>query len=389
MPRGRVTLTAAQARHAAVWAQGLAGPADRAAGVSGLLGRLGAVQLDTISVLARSHELVAYARLGAVGRHAVEEAYWATPARAFEYWAHAASIVPIGDWPLYAERRAHHAARLTGPGDARRAILRRLERDGPLTARGLGGARQGGPWWDWSPLKRAAEELLAAGRVVCVERRGWQRVYDLAERAIPADLLADRPDHDDCARELVRRAAAAMGVATVGDLADYHRQGIARVRAVVGQAGLVPVEVEGWGEPAWATPDALDVAERRPGRVRATLLSPFDSLVWDRARTERIFGFRHRLEAYVPAPNRVHGYFAMPVLAGGALVGRVDPARRDGALVARLVTVERGSGIPAIARALVRAAGWVGCDRVRIERVQPPRYDARAREALRAATRAM
>lgn len=372
----------------AIWAQGLTGPVDRRAGVDGVLRRVGAVQLDTISVLARSHELVIYARLGAVPRAAIEAAYWASPARTFEYWSHAASILPIADWPLYAMRRARYAKQNAADPASRREILRRLEADGPQTAQQMGGARKGGPWWDWSPLKRAAERMLAAGEVVCVERRSWHRVYDLAERAIPAELRAVRMSDDECKVALARRAADALGVGTLEDIADYHRQRPSWLRRVIAEAGLVPVDVAGWGRPAWATQAALDGAAGARGRARTTLLSPFDSLVWDRARTERIFGMRHRLEAYTPAPHRVHGYFAMPVLAGGQLVGRVDPAREKGVLVARIVTVDRAAGIPGIARALVEAARWVGCSDVRVERVEPPAYDGRVREALRAATAA-
>lgn len=371
-------------------AQGFVGRPDRRAGVAGVLRALGAVQLDTISVLARSHELVPYARLGPVGRPAVESAYWSRPAVAFEYWAHAASILPIEDWPWYAMRRARHARTLAGPPEPRRAVLARLEADGPLTARELGGARLGGPWWDWSPLKRAAEELLAAGDVVCVERRGWQRVYDLAERAIPASLRETRPTDDECKVELARRAARALGVGTLEDIADYHRQRVSRLRAAAVDAGLVPVAVEGWVAQAWADPLALEEAgSNGRGRHRETLLSPFDSLIWSRARTERIFGVRHRLEAYLPAPKRTHGYFAMPVLAGGRLVARVDPARRDGSLVARTVTLERPSAAAAVVRTMLEAARWVGCDAVTIERVAPSEGEAPLRAALRAATRAM
>ena len=287
-------------------------------------------------------------------------------------------------------RRALHARRLDGASESRRAVLAVLAADGPLTARELGGARSGGPWWSWSPLKRAAEELLAAGDVVCVERRGWQRVYDLAERAIPAQLREQRPTDEECKVELARRAGAALGVATIDEIADYHRQRASRVRAVIADAGLVRVDVDGWGRPAWASPAALEAAGCGVrGRHRETLLSPFDSLVWNRARTERIFGLRHRLEAYLPASQRVHGYFAMPVLAGGRLVGRIDPARRNGAFVARTVTVERPSAIPAIARAMLEAARWVGCQEVTIERVAPPECEAPLRAALLAATQAM
>jgi uncharacterized protein YcaQ len=381
-------LSADEARKLALWSQGLLGPRDRRGGPGAVLRRLGAVQLDTISVLARSHELVAYARLGPVPRDGVEAAYWSA-AGAFEYWSHAASILPIADWPWYAMRRARYRAALSGPAAPRNAVLDALREGGPQTARQLGGARRGGDWWDWSPLKRAAEQLLAAGDVVCVTRRSWQRVYDLAERAIPEELRTHQPSDRDCKIALLQRAAGALGVGTLKDLADYHRQLPSRLRAVIDEAGLVPVTVTGWDEPAWADPDALQALEvGLPRTHRTTLLSPFDSLIWDRARTERVFGLAHRLEAYVPAPKRVYGYFAMPVLAGGRIVARVDPVRRDGALVGRTVTFERPRAVGSVARAMVEAAAWVGCTDVTVERVVPPESAAPLRAALTAAMRA-
>jgi uncharacterized protein YcaQ len=208
------------------------------------------------------------------------------------------------------------------------------------------------------------------GEVVCVTRRGWKRVYDLAERAVPPELLHDDLDDTECVRRLVRQAGEALGVGTRADIADYHRLKGEQVDAVLADSGLVPVTVAGWGRPAWADPAALETLPR--GRHRTTLLSPFDSLIWERARTERIFGFTHRLEAYVPRHKRVHGYFAMPVLAGGRLVGRVDPAREGRTLVARQVTVDTEKAVPAVAQALVEAASWVDCTDVRVERVEAP-----------------
>ena len=373
-------LSAAEARRIGLRAQGVLGAPDRHAGVPALLRRLGAVQLDTISVLARSHELVPYARLGAVGREAVEGAYWG--GGAFEYWSHAACILPVEDWPWFAFRRRAFRGRGRRwhevPEHLGDEILQRLEREGPLTTRELGGAKSGGDWWEWSHAKVAIEWLLDIGEVVCTERRSWRRVYDLPARALPADLVAADPDDAQCLARLVADAASALGVATRADLADHHRLTQAQVAGAVEAAGLVPVRVAGWAQPAWADPAALEQPAR--GRHRTALLSPFDSLVWDRARTERLFGFTHRLEAYTPKPRRVHGYFAMPLLTGGRLAGRVDPARSGGTLVARQLSVEPAA-IPAMAVALREAAAWVGCDAVALERVEP----ASARAALLAA----
>ncbi|MET9964048.1 crosslink repair DNA glycosylase YcaQ family protein [Streptomyces sp. NPDC006326] len=374
-PPPTLSLSADEARRIALRAQGFLGAPDRRGGVRGVLRHLGAVQLDTISVLARSHELVPYARLGAVGRAAVESAYW-SDRHAFEYWSHAACILPIEEWPHFAFRRRARRARghrwhvLQDKERSTKAVLDRLRSDGPLTSTGLGGAKNGGEWFEWSETKIAVEWLLDTGEVVCTQRRGWKRVYDLPERAVPDALLHDDMDDRECLRRLVALAGRSLGVGTRADLADYHRLKGEQVDAVIADSGLVPVEVEGWGRPAWADPAALATVPR--GRHRTTLLSPFDSLVWDRARTERVFDFTHRLEAYVPKPRRIHGYFAMPLLAGGRLQGRVDPAREGRTLVARQLSLTGLKAARPMAEALREAAEWVGCDTVRIDRTATP-----------------
>ncbi|MFD8795405.1 winged helix-turn-helix domain-containing protein [Streptomyces vinaceus] len=370
-----VSLSADDARRIALRAQGFLGAPDRRAGVRGVLRHLGAVQLDTISVLARSHELIPYARLGAVGRTAVEEAYW-SDRHAFEYWSHAACILPIEEWPHFAFRRRIKRAqdyrwhKMKDKDASCRLVLDRLRAEGPLTSTELGGAKNGGPWWDWSETKIAVEWLLDAGDVVVTERRGWKRVYDLPERAVPDALLHDDLDDRECLRRLVALAGRSLGVGTRADIADYHRLKGEQVDSVIADSGLVPVEVEGWTKAAWADPAALATVPR--GRHRTTLLSPFDSLVWDRPRTERIFDFAHRLEAYVPKPKRIHGYFAMPLLAGGRLQGRVDPAREGSTLVARQLSLTTPGAARPMAEALREAAQWVGCDTVRVERAGSP-----------------
>ncbi|MFJ5122675.1 winged helix-turn-helix domain-containing protein [Kitasatospora sp. NPDC088548] len=379
------TLSADDARRIALRAQGLLGAPDRRSGVRGVLRHLGAVQLDTISVLARSHELVPYARLGAVGRPAVEAAYWGAGA-SFEYWSHAACVLPVEEWPLFAFRRRRYRDRghLWGhqvTPETYRHVLDKLRAEGPLTSTELGGAKKTAEWWDWSDTKIAVERALAFGDVVCTERRSWKRVYALAEQAIPAELFGSDPTDRECLRTLVAQAGAALGVATRADLQDYHRLRAEELDPVLADSGLVPVEVAGWGPAgapaaAWADPAALDAPPR--GRHRTTLLSPFDSLVWDRPRTERIFGMTHRLEAYTPRHKRVHGYFAMPLLAGGRLVGRVDPAREGRTLVARQVSLEAPRHVEALAVALREAADWVGCDTVRVEAL----HDEALRPAL-------
>jgi uncharacterized protein YcaQ len=413
---GLDVLTLDEVRRVTLRAQGFTGATGRQGGVPGMLDRIGAVQLDTISVLARSHELVAYARLGAVPRQRIERAYW-HPARpaTFEYWAHAACILPLTEWPYYAFRRRLYRAQgqrwhKVSPSVCEQ-VLTRLTADGPLTATELGGAKGGGPWWDWSDVKIAAEWLLDIGEVVCVRRDGWRRVYDLPERVLPPALLGAEPTDQECLAHLLGVSARALGVITRADATDYHRlsavltasygRGQAASAAALAEAaaaaGLVPVTIAAGGggasgrngpgdgngrasggrsgggmADAWADPEALSwlgTASRE--RHRVTLLSPFDSLVWDRKRTQRVFGFQHSLEAYVPKEKRVHGYFTMPLLAGGRLAGRVDPAREGTTLVARKVSLERAAAAVPMARALREAASWVGCDDVRVEQVEP------------------
>ena len=382
-------------------AQGFLGSEGRRGGVPGMLRRIGAVQLDTISVLARSHELVAYARLGPVPRDRIERAYWhpSTPA-AFEYWSHAACVLPIEEWPYYAYRRRAlraRGARWHMPDDRACAeVLARLRAEGPLTATQLGGAKGGGPWWDWSQTKIAVEWMLDVGDVICVRREGWRRVYDLPERVLPGELSGLDPPDSECLAHLAGVAARALAVATRADLVDYQRLNhltdtmTPRPATQVGEsalaAGLIPVAISGPGGttvPAWADPGALALAEAAPrGRHRSVLLSPFDSLVWDRKRTLRMFGFEHSLEAYVPKPKRVHGYFAMPLLAGGRLVGRVDPVRRGKTLLARQLSVDTAAAVEPMARALREAAEWVGCSSVELGQVSPPHLAAGLAAAL-------
>jgi uncharacterized protein YcaQ len=393
-------------------AQGLVGTQGRRGGVAGMLRRVGAVQLDTISVLARSHELVAYARLGPVPRERIERAYWhPRQATMFEYWSHAACILPIEEWPYYGFRRRAFLARGMRwhqiPEKVGDEVLARLRAEGPLNATQLGGAKNGGAWWDWSETKIAVEWLLDTGRVICARRAGWRRIYDLPERVLPPELLDADPSDAECVTRLAAVAARALGVVTRADLADYQRlryggagqqrdgQAISADEAAAA-AGLVPVEIAapptsrsrftgGKPVPAWADPSALSVltgSEPVSGRHRVTLLSPFDSLIWDRKRTQRMFGFEHSLEAYVPAARRVHGYYTMPLLARGRLVGRVDPARSGRTLIARKLSLDTASATEAMARALTEAAAWVGCDHVELGQVNPPSLEPRLRKAI-------
>jgi uncharacterized protein len=388
-------------RRITLYAQGFLGAAAKRGGMAGMLRRVGAVQLDTISVLARSHELVAYARLGPVGRDAVENAYWPAKGKptTFEYWAHAACILPIADWPYYAWRRRAIAARGQRwhkvSEDACQQVLARLRDEGPLTATQLGGAKAGGPWWDWSEVKIAAEWLLDTGRAVCVRRTGWRRVYDLPERVVPQELLDYEPSDSECLSYLVAAVARALGVATHADFIEYQRlnwygmgtRDAATLDEAAAQAGLIHVTVPGAKRTAraWADPAALawlDAGGR--GTHRTALLSPFDSLIWDRKRTLRLFGYRHLFEPYVPKEKRERGYFTMPLLSGGQIAGWVDPGRAGKTLVAKNVFLEKPAAVAPMARALAEAAQWVGCSTVATERVQPPALAQPLADGLRA-----
>lgn len=393
-PRALTELSRREARRAHLAAQGLLG--RRLSGPGEVLTRTRGVQLDTISVLARAHELMAFARLGALPRARIENAYWGGPPyEAMEYWYHAACIVPIEEWPNFAWKREaiRHRGfrwhRLADPEASCKEVIGQLQERGPLTANELGGAKRGGVWWDWSDTKIAVEWLLDIGEVVCTTRRSFQRVYDLPERAVPGDLLARSVDKDTAVATLVQRACAALGVASAADIARYA--GLKRPETVkaLAEGVLEEVRIEGWETQAYAAPGSLEhpAVSGRAGS-RTVLLSPFDGVVCDRDRLDRLFGFRHRLEAYVPKPKRVHGYYAMPVLAGDSLVGRVDPARVGTTLVARSVHLEPATSESALARssrhtarALIEAARWVGCDSVALERVEP----ARARSHIAAA----
>jgi uncharacterized protein len=411
LPAPQVTLTRDEARIITLKAQGFIGAQARKGGVPGMLRRLGAVQLDTISVLARSHELVAYARLGAIPRAQIERAYWhpRQPA-SFEYWSHAACVLPLEEWPFYAFRRRAFARRglrwhQSHPEVCAR-VLSRIRAEGPLTATELGGAKNGSAWWDWSDTKIAVEWLLDTGEVICVRRVGWRRVYDLPERALPAELAAIDLADAECVTRLAGVAASALGVVTAADLSDYQRikhngaqlrtsetEGPVLTAAAAAEAAkLIPVQIaadhRGPALRAWADPDALQRhteptdGAARLGRHRTTLLSPFDSLIWDRKRTLRVFGFEHSLEAYVPEAKRVHGYFTMPLLAGGRLVGRVDPARSGSTLIARKLSMDKPAAAEPMAQALVEAATWVGCDSVKLQQVEPSHLEPRLRSAL-------
>lgn len=376
-------LPLATARRIALAAQGFTDP--RPAGrpdrrhLRRVLGRVGLLQLDSVNVVVRSHYLPAFSRLGGYPRALLDRAAY-PDGELFEYWGHEASLLPVALHPLLRWRMERYAdlwsagRRLT---DLRRRrpgyiedVLAEIAERGPLGAGQLAdiGSR-GGPWWGWHDGKIATEYLFAAGVLSTAFRRRFERVYDLTERVLPPAVLGmPTPAIEDAQRDLVRIAARALGIATETDLRDYFRlrpaPARARVAELVATGELLPAAVEGWRAPAYLHPKTAV-----PRRVHArALLSPFDSLVWDRNRTERLFAFRFRLEIYTPAANRVHGYYVLPFLLGDRLVARVDVKadRAAGALRVPAAWAEPAADVDAVAGPLAAELGelarWLGLE---------------------------
>jgi uncharacterized protein len=391
-----------QARRVALAAQGLAAPARATpagpAALRATLERVGAIQIDSINVVARSHELVLHARAGPHDRADFDRVVYRRRA-GFEYWAHAASFLPIDRYRLCLPRMRRLTASTRGWWvDVRRRnrhlygpVLDRIRADGPLAAsafRDRDGPRRGS-WWDWAPAKHVLEDLFDQGVLLVHDRVNFERRYDLAERILPAGLDTSEPGPLEAAVELTVLAARHLGVGTAADLADYYRLRPAEARPALAEAvaaGLLQeVAVAGWSRPAYLLPGT-----RVPRRVAhpPVLLSPFDSLIWSRERTERLFGFNYRLEVYVPAARRVHGYYTMPVLAGGHLVGRVDPKhdRQAGALLLRGLHLEPAAdpagSVAATAAAAHRLAAHLGADRVEVGDAMPAPLARELRAAL-------
>ncbi len=377
-------LSARDARAIAIAAQGLAARRPALANVGAaelqaMVARLGVVQLDSVNVLARSHYLPAWSRLGGYAMTDFDRLSHAAPRALFEYWGHEASLLPIAMQPLFRWRMAaakEHAWRQIRAMASRRAFVRKVlavvaER-GPIRAGELETkqpARAG--WWEWSDAKRAIEWLFWTGAVMASGRRGFERLYDLPERVLPADVVAAvTPSEPEAQRALVGHASRALGVATEGDLRDYFRlkPEAARVAiaALVEAGELEAVRVEGWTRPAYRHREA---ATTQLDPARCALLSPFDSLVWCRDRTERMFGMRYRLEIYTPQPKRVHGYYVLPFLLGDALVARIDLKADREARVLRVQAAHAEPRAPratagALAAELVAMARWLGLERV-------------------------
>jgi uncharacterized protein YcaQ len=351
--------------------------------------RLGLVQLDSVNVFCRSHYLPLFSRLGRYDRSKLDRVTGhsdrvdgggdrAGGLRLIEYWAHEASLIPAEMRPLFGWRMARVDQELWTPvvkvareqPDLVARALRMVQERGPIPASALGTVRQAarpGQLWNWHAGKSALEYLFYAGTVAVSGRVNFERMYDAPERVLPDSMLA-RPavSEADAQRELVRVAARALGVAAEPDLGDYFRLPRAasktRVSELVAAGELVPVSVDGWKTPAYLWPEA---ARREVPPARA-LLSPFDSLIWFRDRTERLFSFRYHVEIYTPVAKRVHGYYVLPFLLGDALVARVDlkSDRKAGTLIVQAAYaepgVDRGVVTSELAAELAEIAAWLG-----------------------------
>jgi len=386
-PAGTQTLSLEEARRIAIRAQGFSARAAAPSRKSmlNMIRRIGLLQLDSVNVLVRSHYLPLYSRLGAYDTPTLDAMSARGPRALFEYWGHEASLIPIERQPLFRWRmdEARRGRGMWG-GPSRlakerpefiAAVLNEIAARGPIGAGELsGGGKSTGSWWGWSDGKRAVEYLFWTGQLTSAGRRGFERLYDLPERVVPEKILnAPTPAPDTAQRELIKIAAAAFGVATEADLRDYFRLSVAdtkaRVAELVDEGHLRPVAVAGWKQTAYLHRDA-----KVPAATDAcALVSPFDSLIWARQRTDRLFAFHYRLAFYTPKHKRTQGYYVTPFLLGDRLVARVDlkSDRKQNRLLVlggHIEPNERMSDVaPPLKRELRNLADWLGLARLTIK----------------------
>lgn len=381
------SLSAAQARRIALAAQGFVDPppvgAPTRRHLRRVLNRTGLFQIDSINVLQRAHYLPAYSRIGPYPIELLDRLAYRPPRELFEYWGHEASLIPVNlhpalRWRMAAAYTAAWSGALRIAVEQPQLVARvrdEVRANGPLTAADIehDAPRETSRWgWNWSAVRRALEFLLRAGEVMVAGRtNSFARVYDLPERVLPAAVLnAPTPTTAEAHRRLVSVAARALGVAAEPELRDYFRLPVAATRTAIQQlveAGeLLPVRVQGWQQPAY-----LHAEARLPRWVRGnTLVSPFDPLIWERGRAERLFGLTYRIEIYVPASRRVYGYYVLPFLQGERFTARVDlkADRKSAVLQVPAAWLEPaadpGETAVALAVELRRLAGWLGLSAV-------------------------
>lgn len=380
------TISLASARRIALAAQGFGEKRSKTARtwrhLNAVLGRTGLFQIDSVSAVIRAHYMPAYSRIGAYPRHLIDDAAARRPRRLFEYWAHEASYLPVETWPLM-QWRMHDARDNRGiygglarfgreRADYIEDIYRRVEAEGPIAASAIEGQKGEGGWWGWSDAKHAFEWLFWAGRITTASRRGFERLYDLPERIIPRAIHDQpTPTPQDAIRELLKISAGALGVATAADMRDYFRlspaQADGRIAELVESGDLLPVKVESWSQKAF-----LAAGARVPRTIKGSaLLAPFDPLIWERGRTERLFGFRYRIEIYTPAHKRTHGYYVLPWLLDEALTARLDLKADRAARILRMNGAYHEEGAPkhaaqALASDLRHMATWLDLDDIAV-----------------------
>ena len=394
-------LSAAEARRIVLHAQGFyagSNSANRQA-LLAIARQLGAIQIDSVNVLVRSHYLPIFSRVGAYDRSDLEALAYRAPRRLFEYWAHEASFVPLELYPLFGWRRERarsglgtwkHVSRV---GLEEKALVKRVRaafERGPLAASDFEEGKGSGSWWGWNDTKRAVEYLFWCGDLAVVRRRSsFEREYDLTERVIPKRAL-DAPEIPaaEQQRRLLLIAARALGVATQADLRDYFRLPAAdfkpRVQELVEAGDLRAIVVENWPQTAY-TASRLHIPGAHEG---SALLSPFDSLVWNRERTHRLFDFHYRIEIYTPAHKRIHGYYVLPYLVDEALAARVDLKADRAARTLRVIAVHYEPGVKRrevrvrLRADLAALADWLGLERGVVEGHDDKPSDMRGSKAM-------
>lgn len=340
---------------------------------------IGLVQLDSVNVCVRTHYMPFYSRLGPYDKTALDS-WLNTSGENFEYWAHAAAVLPVNRYPLWRWKMAEMTvwrraeALLEAHPELLADVLKQVRDAGPLTVRDLDAPKhKNDPWWGYGPGKIALEVLFANGKIAALRTENFTRLYDTPERVIEAaHLEAPALSKEEAYRVLLRDAVRHHGIGDTRDMADYFRLNVARSAPILAEMAtsreIEEVEIRGWGGPVYLDPDAV-----RPRKIEgAALLSPFDPITWYRERAERLFGFQYRIEIYVPAPERVYGYYVLPFMVDGELVGRVDlkADRKNKVLLVRSAWREDGVDSArvggALAQELATFAGWLDLDDIEV-----------------------